>query len=294
MANNFVSTGSRITVGQETGSGILITDKKPYEKSPYGGLSILNGPIQIGNTKLANPPLGVLYVGDTVTSSGPTALASIYIKHPSKGIKLDSDDIGIEIDAAKTNTIKAGTLNEYTAPDNTFVGDVNVTSGNLKSSHVINCTGASNAWANSTIDQQSWKGFDIEHPTKENHRLRHVCLEGPEAGVYVRGRLTGNRIELPEYWSKLVDTDSITVSLTAIGVGNQDLYVEKIEWGRTVIVKSGTGTKVDCYYVIHGSRVDGEPLIVEYEGESPAQYPGNSEQFSISGYDYGRGVDKPS
>ena len=44
MANNFVSTGSRITVGQETGSGILITDKKPYEKSPYGGLSILNGP----------------------------------------------------------------------------------------------------------------------------------------------------------------------------------------------------------------------------------------------------------
>ena len=295
MANNFVHYGNRITLGSEGGSGISdITQKKPYEDSDYGGLAVINGPVQLGYAPLANPPLGVLDIGPTVATSGPTALSAVHIKHPSKGIKLDSDDIGVEVDAAKTNTIKAGTLNEYTAPDNTFVGDVNVTSGNFKNSNLISCTGSSCSWSGSTINVQGWKGFDINHPTKENHRLRHVCLEGPEAGVYVRGRLKGNRIELPEYWSKLVDTDSITVSLTAIGVGNQDLYVEKIEWGRTVIVKSGTGTKVDCYYVIHGSRVDGEPLIVEYEGESPAQYPGNSEQFSISGYDYGRGVDKPS
>ena len=40
------------------------------------------------------------------------------------------------------------------------------------------------------INVQSWKGFDIKHPNKENHRLRHICLEGPEAGVYFRGRLT--------------------------------------------------------------------------------------------------------
>ena len=97
---------------------------------------------------------------------------------------------------------------------------------------------------------------------------------------------------MPDYWKGLVDTESITVSLTAIGVGNQDLFVEKIEWGKTVIVKSGTGSNIDCYYVINASRIDGEPLIVEYEGDTPAQYPGNSEQFSISGYDYGRGVDK--
>jgi len=294
MANIPVLHSTKMVVGSESDSGINIEDKKPYQTSKYGGLSILNGPIQMGVTKLQDPPLGTLYVSDTVPTSGPTSLSAIYVDHLTKGIKIDSDDIGIEIDAAKTNTIKAGTLNEYTAPDNTFVGDVNVTSGNFKNSNLTSCTGSSCSWSGSTINVQGWKGFDINHPTKENHRLRHVCLEGPEAGVYVRGRLKGNRIELPEYWSKLVDTDSITVSLTAIGVGNQDLYVEKIEWGRTVIVKSGTGTKVDCYYVIHGSRVDGEPLIVEYEGESPAQYPGNSEQFSISGYDYGRGVDKPS
>ena len=36
-----------------------------------------------------------------------------------------------------------------------------------------------------SINVQGWKGFDIKHPTKENHRLRYVCLEGPEGGVYL-------------------------------------------------------------------------------------------------------------
>lgn len=138
------------------------------------------------------------------------------------------------------------------------------------------------------INVQSWKGFDIKHPNKENHRLRHICLEGPEAGVYIRGRLTdSNTIELPEYWKGLIDPESITVSLTQIG-SSQDLIVEGIEWGAIVKIRSGNASKIDCYYTIQASRIDGEPLIVEYEGETPADYPGSGEQFSISGYDYGR------
>ena len=146
---------------------------------------------------------------------------------------------------------------------------------------------------NGTINVQSWKGFDIKHPTKSNHRLRHICLEGPEAGVYHRGRLTNsNVIELPEYWTNLVDPETITVTLTQIGY-TQDLIIERIEWGKRIVIKSGTGANVDCYYLIHGSRIDGEKLIVEYQGETPADYPGDPSQYSISGYDYGaRGVDR--
>ena len=143
-----------------------------------------------------------------------------------------------------------------------------------------------------TINVQSWKGFDIKHPNKPNHRLRHICLEGPEAGVYYRGRLTGkNNIELPSYWEGLIDVDSITVTLTQIG-SSQDLIVESIDWGKVVKVKSGNGTGIDCYYVIQAARIDGEPLIVEYEGETPAEYPGDDKQFSISGYDYDARGDK--
>lgn len=144
-----------------------------------------------------------------------------------------------------------------------------------------------------TINVQSWKGFDIQHPNKKNHRLRHICLEGPEAGVYYRGRLTNsNIIDIPEYWYGLIDPESITVSLTQIGY-SQDLIIEKIEWGKKIYVKSGTGSNIDCYYIIQAARIDGEQLIVEYEGTTPADYPGDSSQFSISGYDYGaKGVDR--
>jgi hypothetical protein len=144
-----------------------------------------------------------------------------------------------------------------------------------------------------TINVQSWKGFDIRHPNKLNYRLRHICLEGPEAGVYYRGRLTNfNVIDVPDYWFGLIDPESITVTLTQIGY-SQDLIVEKIEWGRKIIIKSGNGSNIDCYYTIQAARIDGENLIVEYEGETPADYPGDSSQFSISGYDYGaKGVDR--
>ena len=53
-----------------------------------------------------------------------------------------------------------------------------------------------------------------------------------------------------------------------------------------VKIKSGNGTSIDCYYTVQASRIDGEPLIVEYEGDTPAKYPGSSDQFSISGYNY--------
>lgn len=135
------------------------------------------------------------------------------------------------------------------------------------------------------INVQSWKGFDIKHPNKEGQRLRHICLEGPEAGVYVRGKLTGNSvINLPDYWSGLIDPESITVSLTQIG-SSQDLIIDKIESGK-VYIKSGNATAINCFYTIHASRIDGDPLIIEYDGETPADYPGGSRQFSISGYDY--------
>jgi hypothetical protein len=131
----------------------------------------------------------------------------------------------------------------------------------------------------SGITLTSRKAFDIQHPNKPGWRLRHICLEGPESAVYFRGRLTGhNIIELPSYWKGFVDPESITVSLTQIG-SSQDLIVERIEWGSKIVIRSGTATNIDCYYLVHGTRMDGENLIVEYEGN---QYPGDNSQYSIN------------
>ena len=134
----------------------------------------------------------------------------------------------------------------------------------------------------SGITLTSRKPFDIPHPNKDGWRLRHVCLEGPESGVYYRGRLTNsNVIELPEYWKGLVDPESITVTLTQIG-SSQDLIVDKIEWGSKVMIRSGTASNIDCYFLVHGERKDGEKLIVEYEGKSIEDYPGDNSIYSIN------------
>ena len=123
------------------------------------------------------------------------------------------------------------------------------------------------------------KAFDIPHPTKEGHRLRHICLEGPEAGVYIRGTLKGTTITVPEYWKGLVDEESISVHLTPIGSG-QNLYVESIEWGRRIQVRNASGGPIECFYLVQGERKDGEKLIVEYEGTSIEDYPGDNSQYS--------------
>ena len=132
------------------------------------------------------------------------------------------------------------------------------------------------------ITLTSRKPFDIPHPTKKGYRLRHVCLEGPESGVYYRGRLTGkNVIELPEYWRGLIDPETITVTLTQIKT-SQDLIIDGIEWGTRIKVKSGNGTGIDCFYLVHAERADGEKLIVEYEGQSSDDYPGDNSIYSIN------------
>jgi len=129
------------------------------------------------------------------------------------------------------------------------------------------------------------KNFDIPHPTKENWRLRHTCPEGPSNDVYVRGRVTNKtEIQLPEYWKKLIDPTSITVSLTPIGA-HQDVIVKRIGENKVFLQARG-GMPIDCYYHIFAERIDGEKLIPEYEGQTPADYPGNNNEYSVSGYHY--------
>jgi len=116
---------------------------------------------------------------------------------------------------------------------------------------------------NGTLTATS-KSFLIPHPTKPGKKLRYGSLEGPENGVYVRGRLQGTGcIQLPEYWTKLVDPDSITVQLTCRGKPQQ-LYVTDIRdncvW---VDIDGAWTTDIDCYYFVQAERKDVAKLQVE-------------------------------
>ena len=159
--------------------------------------------------------------------------------------------------------------------------------GDIHDSNLKNVTGQSCSFSGSTINVQSWKGFDIKHPNKEGHRLRHICLEGPEAGVYYRGRIKNEKmIRLPSYWKGLVNVDTITVQLQPVGA-HQNIIVKR--WDDEFIYLQGQGgMPINCFYHVFGERIDGEKLIIEYEGDTPDKYPGDQSQYSISGYHYDR------
>ena len=116
------------------------------------------------------------------------------------------------------------------------------------------------------------KPFDIKHPSKEGWRLRYACIEGPEGGVYCRGRVRGEKIiKLPDYWKDLVDVEIISVQLQPIGA-HQDVIVKR--WDENFIyLQAQGGMPVNCFYHVYAARKDVNPLYVEYEGESWKDYP---------------------
>jgi len=105
------------------------------------------------------------------------------------------------------------------------------------------------------------KSFIINHPTKPGMRLRHTSLEGPENGVYFRGELKGkNVIELPDYWTGLVDSSTISVHLTPIG--NKTIFVKEIKDNK-VFVGARLFQKIHCFYSVWAERKDVPKLQVE-------------------------------
>jgi hypothetical protein len=127
----------------------------------------------------------------------------------------------------------------------------------------------------------SKKNFDIPHPTKEGWRLRHTCPEGPSNDVYVRGRVKNKtEIELPLYWKELVDIQSITINLTPIGA-HQDVIIKRWDENKIYLQAKG-GMPIDCFYHVYGTRTDGEDLIVEYQGLTPNDYPGDNSEYNIN------------
>lgn len=177
------------------------------------------------------------------------------------------------------------------------LGDINVV-GNIVATGNITCTGkfifngtmqltglgdvAQKVLAVEKV-ANSKKSFDISHPSKDGHRLRYICLEGPEAEVYLRGKLKGdNKIELPHVWRDLVDLETLGVTLTPHGC-YQELFVEKIQWGTQITIKNNLSGPIDCSYVVYGRRKDTPRNIPEYEGLTPADYPGDNSEYTING-----------
>ena len=237
------------------------------DQSPIG-TAILNGPVVCGKVnKTHNDYVGVLNVSSDSVPQNPSLqpVLDVPLAIRTKGnvdIRGDSKtDHGLRVSGgASVDTVH-------------IVGDVFVTGS-------VDCDNKGRLAARFAVADSKPKPFDLEHPTKgKGHRLRYACIEGPEVGVYYRGRLKGsNIIELPHYWKDLVHEDSITVQLQPIGK-NQNLVIESFN-SSYVVIELGANQDfltneilIDCFYHVYAERKDINPLIVEYEGDSWEDYP---------------------
>ena len=223
------------------------------------GTAVLNGPVYVGKTGASPGYEAVLNV--TSNSASQNSLDTQPRCNANLALKVDGDS-------------------KFVGDGKTGVNAI-VVEGDMFVSGRVDCGNKGKLAARFGAADARPKPFDLVHPTKgKGHRLRYACIEGPEVGVYFRGRLKeSNVIELPYYWKDLVHEDSITVQLQPIG-SNQNLVIQEFNNEFIVIAEDSTNTDlitdlstIDCFYHVYGERKDINPLIVEYEGDSWKDYP---------------------
>jgi hypothetical protein len=123
------------------------------------------------------------------------------------------------------------------------------------------------------------KSFVIDHPIHKEKYLVHTCLEGPEAGVYYRGKgeITNNYstiIKIPDYVDKFARDFSIQIT----PIFNKK--TKKITTCNVGEVEDNTfevfGENCSFYWLLFASRgdVEVEPnkADVELHGDGPYTY----------------------
>ena len=257
-------------------TGITATGGGTFTGGTVNGSTIFTNGLSantISATTYQNLPLDITITGGTYSASAST----IIFRNNTGGT---FNVTGITATGGGTftgGTVTGSTIFTNGLSANTFSSStINTPISNTQVVYSNNgtLTGSTNlTWTNSattltingTLEATS-KSFSIPHPTKEGKKLVYGSLEGPENGIYHRGKLYNeDTIILPEYWYKLVDKDTVTVQLTSIGK-HQNLFVKEVFEDKVIVGIEGglfTNKTINCYYVVYGERKDINKLEVE-------------------------------
>jgi len=235
--------------------GSTLSNISSTDQVKYTGLGSVSVALESGSpnvVKISGVPgaytwnVGVSGITDTITDTSTVTFTGLGRSH----VLYDTSSNTVTISGDSSN-IAAGSNTEVQFNDSGLLGgDSDLTWNKTSNTLAINGTLVATS-----------KSFLIDHPTKENSKLQYACLEGPENGVYVRGFADSNIIELPEYWVKLIDENSITVSLTPKGYSQPNLFVDRSEDNKIYL---RSDKQVSAYYIIYAVRKDIDPLEVEW------------------------------
>ena len=238
------------------GGQLIVAAKKVVPNALGVGLSKINHSTYIqGNTQIGKP--------DAFSDATATLMVG---REDTAGTSLS-----VNLKGNQTIDGDGGTANGLYVSGGSSVDAVYI-KGDLYVSGSTDCGNKGRLASRFAAADASPKPFDIKHPSKDGWRLRCACIEGPEVGVYHRGRVRGEKlIKLPDYWKDLVDIESISVQLQPIGA-HQDVIVKRWD-SEFVYLQAQGGMPVNCFYHVYAARKDVNPLYVEYQGESWKDYP---------------------
>ena len=255
-------TGNTVNVTQTTPEIVIVAGRGPAGISGEAGPTGSQGPTG------PQGPAGTVTINSGVTAGGDILpdTANTYdigsSDFPFKDLYLSSSTLFLG--NTKLSTDEQGGLTVVASGSNTplpsnlsgsFTGSY---SGSVISTdftfdgETLNVLG--DVFVQGTLDAAT-KNFKIQHPTMEGYYLVHSSLEGPERGIYHRGKLkVSNTIHLPDYWKDLpVDDVDITVQLTPIGNACQH-FVKSVS-KEEIEIGCDCG-KPHCFYIVHAQRYD--------------------------------------
>ena len=255
----------------KVGTGIVPAIKEGANK--INGSMFAEGPIVFGGPTEFPDNKATLMVGRTknIDKDCTPADRSLFVRgntflQGDDGTPYAVNQTGNSLITGNKQTPNALKVSGGQSVDTLFVdGDVFVTGS-------IDCLSKGRLEARHVVADGKPKPFDIPHPSRDNYRLRYACIEGPEVGVYIRGRVKNQEvIVLPSYWKNLVYEESITVQLQPIGA-HQDIIIKRWD-DEKIYLQSRGGMPISCFYHVYAERKDINPLIVEYQGQECFDYP---------------------
>lgn len=118
-----------------------------------------------------------------------------------------------------------------------------------------------------------FKGFVTPHPLANDQMLTHVCVEGPEAAVFYRGKGQLKRgtatVRLPAYFQPLTREGSATVQVTPVFDGDEAvvaLAATEVVKGRFTVKAIGKeNPSQHFHWEVKAVRADVPELVVEQE-----------------------------
>jgi len=212
------------------------------------------GPFNFTGNNIQDTYQRIVQTDGTSFFDGTGSAVNFGSSFTAAGISGSSNELSSSI-SNRVTTLETAGSSEDTFP---FTGSAEI-SGSLKVIGPLTITGSqliTDDITSSGTLRARVKSFDIEHPTKIGKRLVYGALEGPEHGVYCRGRANVLKVKLPPEWSKLIVPSTITVQISSVGKF-QPIYFEKFISNWLYFgCDSDDIIEYDFFWEVKGARAD--------------------------------------